>query len=317
MAKKIIINPFSKENTDTGFGSNASGYGGRFINRDGTFNIRRVGQSFYQRFSLFYSMLNLPLWQFIVVLVLAFVSINIFYTTIYIMIGTQEFTGMIAHTRWQQLQEIYFFSTETFTTVGYGRVNPIGTAANFVASIEAMTGFISFAVVTGLIYGRFAKPRAYLSFSDHAVIAPFKNGKALMFRFVSYKDKHTLTDVEIRVNLALLIQEDGRSSYRFYDLALERSRVDSLSMNWTVVHPIDDNSPLKGLTEEDYKTGDVEVYVLVRGFDDVFSNVVLQRTSYTFEEIRFDKKFVPMYHESEDGRTTIVELHKLSEIKDA
>ncbi|HEX5169169.1 MAG TPA: ion channel [Cyclobacteriaceae bacterium] len=207
---------------------------------------------------------------------------------------------------------MYFFSTETFTTVGYGRVNPVGDGANFVASIEAMCGFISFAVVTGLIYGRFAKPRSYLVFSDHAVIAPFRNGRGLMFRFASYKDHHTLTDLDIRVNAAMLLQENGQSVYKFYDLSLERSKVDSLSMNWTVVHPIDETSPLDGLNEEDLKAADLEVYVLVRGFDDVFSNFVLRRTSYTYSEIHFNRKFVPMYHESEDGKTTILELDKLN-----
>jgi inward rectifier potassium channel len=101
--------------------------------------------------------------------------------------------------------------------------------------------------------------------------------------------------------------------YKFFDLHLERSRVDSLPMNWTVVHPIDENSPFVGFSFEDMKAADVELYVLVRGFDDSYSAVVLQRTSYTFDEIIFNKKFVPMYRESDDGKTTIVELHKLNE----
>lgn len=134
-----------------------------------------------------------------------------------------------------------------------------------------------------------------------------------MFRFASYKDNHTLTDVDIRVNAALLLQENGQPTYKFYDLALERSKIDSLPMNWTVVHPIDEKSPLMGFTEEDIKAADLEIYVLVRGFDDVFSNFVLRRTSYTYNEIQFNRKFVPMYHESEDGKTTILEINKLNE----
>ena len=219
----------------------------------------------------------------------------------------------MATNRWSEIKEIYFFSTETFTTVGYGRVNPIGDGANFIASIEAMCGFISFAIVTGLIYGRFSKPISYLIFSEHAVIAPYKRGTGLMFRFASYKDNHTLTDLDIRVNAAFKAQENGHEVYKFYTLELERSKVDSLAMNWTVVHPIDDKSPLVGFTKEDIKTADLEIYVLVRGFDDVFSNFVLRRTSYTYEEIQFNRKFVPMYHESEDGKTTILELNKLNE----
>jgi len=136
-----------------------------------------------------------------------------------------------------------------------------------------------------------------------------------MFRFASYKDNHVLTNVEIKVNLALLVEENGKTNYRFYDLALERSRVDSLPMNWTVVHAIDPESPLAGMNEDNFKTADVELYVLIRGFDDVYSNYVLQRTSYTYHEIKFNRKFVPMYRESDDGKTTILELHKLNEFK--
>jgi len=307
------VNPFSRINNDTGFGSNASDYGGRFINRDGTFNLRKEGKPFWERFSVFHSMLNLPSWKFIVLIVCFFLVINLFYTCIYLLIGTDGFTGMIASTQWQKFKEVYFFSTETFTTVGYGRVNPIGDGTNFVASIEAMSGFLSFAVATGLIYGRFSKPKSFLVFSDHAVIAPYQDKTALMFRFVSYKDNHILTNVEIKVNIGMQVEENNKPTFKFFDLHLERSRVDSLPMNWTVVHPIDQDSPITGFSMEDMKATDVELYVLVRGFDDVYSASVLKRTSYTYEEIIFNRKFKPMYRESDDGKTTIVELHKLNE----
>jgi inward rectifier potassium channel len=175
-----------------------------------------------------------------------------------------------------------------------------------------MSGFLSFAVATGLIYGRFAKPRSHIAFSDHALIAPYQDKTALMFRIASYKDNHNLTDVEIKVNLALQVQENGNASYKFYSLELERNKVDTLMMNWTVVHPIDEKSPLLDLPEEDYQASDVEVYVQIKGFDDVYSTAVIQRTSYTYEEIIFNAKFVTMYRESEDGKTTILELNKLS-----
>jgi len=313
MATTKKIDPYIKTNNDTGFGTNASNYGGRFINRDGTFNIRKDGMPFMERYSIFHHMLTLPRWKFIAVLILFYLVINFLFALIYFAIGLDQFQGVIGTTSWARFKEAYFFSTETFTTVGYGRVNPVGDAANFIASIEAMMGFLSFALATGLMYGRFSRPRAYLVFSDFALISPFKDGQALMFRFASYKDKHTLTDVEIRVNIGLQIQTDGRAEYRYYELALERNKVENLSMNWTVVHPLDERSPLRGFTWEDMKASDVELYVLIRGFDDVYSNQVLQRTSYTYHEIRFNGKFIPMYRESDDGKTTILELHKLNE----
>jgi inward rectifier potassium channel len=318
MAFNKKIDPFLKINNDTGFGTNASNYGGRFINRDGTFNLRKEGMPFLKRYSIYHSMLTLPRWKFAGLILVFFFAINLAYTVLYLLIGVDQLQGVIATTNWGKIKEAYFFSTETFTTVGYGRVNPVGDGANFVASIEAMSGFLSFALATGLMFGRFARPRAYLVFSDHALVSPYKEGTALMFRFASYKDKHTLTDVEIRVNIGLQVQKDdgAGAEYRYYDLALERSKVESLPMNWTVVHPIDDKSPLQGFSYEDMQVADVEIYVLIRGFDDVYSNLVQQRTSYTFHEIKYNRKFIPMYRESDNGNTTILELHKMNEYEE-
>jgi inward rectifier potassium channel len=314
MATHTKINPHLTQNNDTGFGSNADSYGGRFINRDGSFNLRKEGRPFLTRYSIFHHMLTMPRWKFISILVLFYLIINLLYAVIYLMIGIDQLQGVIAQTSWGKFKEAYFFSTETFTTVGYGRVNPMGDGANFVAAIESFNGFLSFALATGLMFGRFSRPRAFLSFRDDALIHPYKGGTGLMFRFVSYKDNHTLTDVQIRVNIGLKVQENGGpAEYKYYDLELERSKVESLPMNWTVVHPITEKSPLQGFTHEDMKVADVELYVLIRAFDDIYSNIVQQRTSYTFDEIKFNRKFKPMYRESEDGRTTILELHKLNE----
>jgi len=314
MASEIKIDPQIKTNNDTGFGTNAANYGGRFINRDGSFNLRKEGVSFFGRYSIYHHMLTLPRWKFVAVLVLFYFAINLVYTGIYLLIGIDQLQGVIATTAWGKFKEAFFFSTETFTTVGYGRVNPVGGWANLVAAIEGMSGFLSFALATGLLYGRFARPRPFLIFSDYALVTPFKGKTALMFRFAPYKDQHTLTDVQIRVNIGLKVLQDNlEAEYRYYDLGLERTKVESLAMNWTVVHPIDENSPLQGFSQRDMAAADVEIYVLIRGFDDVYSNFVQQRTSYTYQEIKFNRKFVPMYRESEDGKTTILELHKLNE----
>jgi len=307
------INTRLKSNNDTGFGSSATNVGGRFINKDGSFNLRKDGVAIWDRFSIFHVMLNMPRWKFITIIILFYLAVNLVFTAVYLFIGTDQLAGVIGNTFWQKFEEAYFFSTETFTTVGYGRVNPVGVAANFVASIESISGLLSLAIATGLIYGRFSKPRAYLAFSEHALISPYQDMTALMFRFAAYKDFQVLTNVEVKVTTGLQVQENGNAVYKFYSLNLERTRVDSLPMNFTVVHPIDEASPFFGFTEEDMKTADVELYVLVRGFDDVYSNVVQQRTSYTYEEMFFNAKFVPMYRESEDGNTTILELHKLNE----
>jgi inward rectifier potassium channel len=302
-----------KSNEDTGFGTNPEDYGGRFVNRDGTFNVRKEGIPFFQRFSLYHSMLNMPTWKFYGTLFAFYLSVNFIFTCIYFLIGGYQFQGILANSQWGIFKELFFFSTETYTTVGYGRVNPVGDLANSVSAIESMLGFLSFAIATGLLYGRFSKPRAFLLFSKQALISPYRGGKGFMFRFATYKDNHTLTNLEIKVNAALLIEENEKKIFKFYELALERSHVESLPMNWTVVHPLNQDSPLFDYGWEEMKRSDLEIYVSVRGFDDVYSNVVQQRTSYTYNEILFDRKFVQMYRESSDGKTTIVELHRLHE----
>ncbi|HEY2647988.1 MAG TPA: ion channel [Puia sp.] len=305
-----------KDNNDTGFGGNPDNYGGRFVNRDGSFNVRKEGIPFYHRFSLYHTLLNMSSWKFFGTLFSFYLTVNFIFGVIYYFIGAPEFVGVMAMTRWQFFKEMFFFSTETFTTVGYGRVNPIGDTANSIAAIESMLGFLSFAIATGLLFGRFSKPKAFLLFSKDALISPYRDGSALMFRFVTYKDNHTMTNVDIKVNAALLVEENGKNTYKFYDLNLERNHVESLPMNWTVVHPLTSDSPIYDFTREDMKKSDLEIYVSVRAFDDVYSNVVQQRTSYTSDEILFGRKFVQMYRESDDGKTTIVELQRLHEHKE-
>lgn len=313
MATHKKINPTLKSNADTGFGTSADTQGGRFINKDGSYNVEKKGLPFYQRVSFFYKMLTMPVMKFAVLLALFFITINFGFTVLYIALSDSEFTGVLPGGAVHHFFELYFFSVQTFTTVGYGRINPDGYIAGAIASIEAIIGLSSFALMTGILYGRFSRPRAYLQFSKHALIAPYHEITGLMFRFVSYKENHNLTNVEVVVTFG--ITDPETKQFNFYRLPLERDRIDSLPMNWTVVHPINEDSPLYGFTEDDLKGTDAEVYVLVRGFDDVFSNTVLQRTSYRYNEIVFNAKFEKMFYENEDDTSTIVEVNKLHNYK--
>lgn len=313
MPSNTKINPSSRANPNIGFGVQASQIGGRFVNKDGSFNLQKVGYPLTKTMSLYSLLLELSWLQFFTYIILFYFIINCLYTGLYIISGLDQLQGFTHSGYWEQVLETFFFSTETFTTVGYGRVNPVGTFAHIISSIEAYSGWLSFSIVTGLLYGRFTRPKAHISFSHNAVVAPYKQGKALMFRMATYKSKHDLADAMVKVNIAYLDPEQEKPVYQFYQLPLERSRIDSFNMNWTVVHPIDEKSPLLNLTEEDMQRSDLEIYVHVSGFDNVYSNVVMQRTSYTYKEIIWGARFVPMYHVSDDGSTTVLELNKLNE----
>lgn len=307
------FNRLSKPNTDTGFGVLPNQIGERFVRKDGSYNLTKTGIPFWKRVSIYSTVLQWSWLKFITMIILLYLVINVLFTALYLLLGMTQLTGIIADSGFMRVSEVFFFSTQTFTTVGYGRINPVGFSADILASIEAMMGWMFFAVVTGLLYGRFTRPQAFLEFSEKALIAPYHGGRGLMFRLVPYKTNHHLTDAKIVVNIVLLVDDDGTSEYKFYELKLERSRVDSLSMNWTVVHPIDNESPILNLNPDDMEHADVELYVQVSGFDPIFSNNVMQRTSYTFHELVWGAKFKPMYHTSPDGTTTVLEIDKLNE----
>lgn len=305
------INPFSKSNPDTGFGSQPNSFGGRFVNKDGSFNLKKEGWPLLKRVSFYSYLLELSWIKFLGIIFISYLFINSIFTAFYLLIGHDQLRGFLSTTEWGRVKEVFYFSTQTFTTVGYGRINPVGDGSDIIASVETLSGWLFFAIVTGLLYGRFTRPKAYIAFSDKALVSPYQGGTALMFRMVPYKNIHHLTDVKAAVNVSFVVNENGKTEYKFFQLELERSRIDMFNMNWTVVHPITKDSPLLHFTPEDLDTSDLELLVQVSGFDPIFSNVVMARTSYTYNEVVWGARFRPMYHESEDDSTTILELDKL------
>ncbi|MCJ7934138.1 MAG: ion channel [Chryseobacterium sp.] len=304
--RKIIR---QKNTENSGFGSNASG---RFINKDGLPNVRRTGVNVFNRLSWYHTMLNLSSFRFISYLVVAYILINLVFAMIYYMIGVEHLTGIDKSDPLNEFIDVFFFSSQTFTTVGYGRIAPVGFLASLVATFEAFLGLLTFAIATGLFYGRFSRPRAYLRFSDIAVIAAFQDAAALMFRLAPYKN-NALTDADVILSAAIEVIEDGIPKSNFYRLETQLSKINTLALNWTVVHKIDENSPFYGFSEEDFKTTDIELIVQVRAFDEVFSNTVVQRSSYVTGEIVYGARFVPMYYPNKDHLATVLDLDKINE----
>jgi inward rectifier potassium channel len=245
-----------------------------------------------------------------------YVFINIFFALIYYIIGVEHLTGIDQSDPLNEFIDIFFFSSQTFTTVGYGRIAPVGFWASLIATFEAFLGLLTFAIATGLFYGRFSRPRAYLRFSDIAVIAPFEDSTALMFRLAPYKN-NALTDAEVVLAVGIEITENGETKSNFYRLETQLSKINSLALNWTVVHKIDENSPFFGFSDDDFKHTDLEIIVHIRAFDEVFSNTVVQRSSYLSDEVIYGAKFAPMYYPDEDGDTTVLDLEKINDYVEA
>lgn len=310
------INSKARAEINTGFGTNTSDYGGRFVNKNGRPNIEKKGLALFERMSWFHTMLQLSNLKFFSLVFLFYITINFLFALLYYGIGVQHLGGMNATNEMEKFGEAYFFSAQTFTTVGYGRINPMGFITSATAALEALIGLLSFALVTGLLYGRFSKPKAYLRFSHNAVLAPFRDGLAIMMRVAPYKN-NSLTDAESKVTAGLMMEENGKMINKFFQMDLEYGSVNSLTLSWTIVHPITEDSPFYKFTKEDFASTKGEILLFVKAFDDMFSNTVVARTSYTLKELVLGARFIPMYHRSADDTTTILDLEKLNSFVEA
>ncbi|HUR11237.1 MAG TPA: ion channel [Flavitalea sp.] len=311
MASSKHFNLKATADETTGFGTNSSMYGGRLVKKDGRPNIRKSGLKFFERLSWYHTLIDLPRSKFLALILLGFLLINLLYALCYYMIGVDHLNGMVAETKSQKFIEAFFFSAQTFTTVGYGRINPTGYITSMVAAVEALTGLLFFAIATGLFYARFSRPKAFIRFSESAVIAPYKDGIAYMFRLVPFKN-NMLTDAEVKVTIGLVEKENGKEMNRFYPMELEINRINALTLSWTIVHPINDKSPLFNLSKENLLEARAEILVYLKAFDETFSNTVVARASYTADELIVGAKFIPMYHRSPVGNYTVIELAKLN-----
>ncbi len=300
---------------NTGFGTNAKNYGGRLLNKDGVPNIRKIGVGVMEKFSWFHSMLSVSGWRFFMIIFAFYIIVNLLFTGIYYLIGVEHLGGLIVHSEIDKFTEAFFFSAQTFTTVGYGRISPVGFVTSAVSAFQALIGLLSFAVATGLMYGRFSKPTAYLKFSNNALISPYKDGKALMLRVAPFKNT-TLTDAEARVTI-IIVAEDaaGVPVNKFYPVELELSTINAFTLSWTIVHHITESSPLYNLSKEDIANARGEIIVFLKAFDDMFSNTVVARSSYTLQEIVYGAAFEPMFYGGENE--TVLDISKINNFKHA
>jgi inward rectifier potassium channel len=311
MSLRKKLNSNASTTDQTGFGTISSNSAGRFYRKDGAPNRVITGINVFERYSIYHFLLAIPSWKFLLIIFSFYIGVNVVFASIYLLIGIEHLNGIVATTFTSKLGEAFFFSAQTFTTVGYGRISPIGFLTSAVSALEALIGLLSFALATGLLYGRFTKPKAYLRYSRNALLAPYRDGVALMFRLVPYKNNH-LTEVEVKVTMAMRVEENGIQANKFYPVDVEISKITFLAYSWTIVHPINERSPLYGLSKTDIENSQAEVLIYVRAFDESFSNTVVSRTSYTPEEFVYGGKFKMMYHPSADQTHTVLNIDKLS-----
>lgn len=293
----------SEEVTNTGFGEDSSSAFNRIINSDGSYNIRKKGTAIKWKDTYKY-LIEISWLRFFGVIIGFYLILNLLFTFLYWCVGLDSITG-IDHANGSVFMQAFFFSVQTFTTVGYGVMSPTGFLTQIISSIEAFTGFLSFSLMTGLLYGRFSKPVAKILFSSNAAIAPYKDITSFQIKLANERD-NVLLDVNAKMILVFdKAEPNGESKKQYFRLPLEISEISLLPLSWTVVHPINEESPFYNKTMEDIKQLNAEVLVMISGYDEVFSQVVNARTSYYHPEILWNWKFKKIFSTDNDGSLSI------------
>jgi inward rectifier potassium channel len=283
----------------------------RIINPDGTFNVRRRGST-WRDFHPYLLLINMSWPLFLIVLFLGYLVTNTIFAAAYYAIGTDQLQGINEPTAGRRFLETFFFSAHTLTTVGYGSIAPKGMGANIVAALEALTGVLGFAVATGLLFGRVSRPSARVGFSENMVVTDYQDGVSLQFRVVNRR-QNSLMELEARVMLMTVDMQSGKGKRTYRMMKLEREKVIFFPLTWTIVHPIDSESPLFGMTAEDLRRLQAEVLILIKGYDDTFSQTVLARRSYRHDEIVWGRRFAPAFFVDPEG-SLVLEVSKVGEI---
>lgn len=296
----------SQQAIDPGLGEKFGGRTKRIINPDGSFNVKRTNTGYSPR-DVYHFLINLSWTKFFLLIFAGYFLINFVFGTIYYVIGVENLRNAIDKTPMQSYLNAYFFSVQTFTTVGYGGMVPNGFTANFVASIEAMVGLLGFAVATGLLYGRFSRPSTRILFSRNAVVAPYREKTALMFRLANQRNNDI---IEVEANVLAVFIDKGTNNRKYYGMSLERNSVYFFPLSWTVVHPIDEQSPFFNKTLDELKELQTEILIQFKGFDDTFSQTVHTKYSYSLDEIIWNAKFKPAFEPDHKGEI-IFDLNRI------
>ena len=284
---------------DPGLTTKYTGSLKRAIDENGDFNVRRTGGTLRDKHP--YLFLISTSWTNFTALVIAvFTLTNLLFAWLYMAIGISHLKGAEAPSWGAEFLNAFFFSTHTLTTVGYGNIYPAGPLANAVSAAEALIGLLGFAVVTGLMFGRFSRPSARMGFSDRMLVTPYEDGQSLQFRVVNRRSNNIL-EVSARLLLMTAESKNDRLQREFKQLDLERDSVLFLPLTWTIVHPVTQASPLYGKSAEDLRRLQAEVIVLLKGFDETFGQTVHTRHSYRHDEIVWGARFLPAFDVEESG----------------
>ena len=304
-----------EEFKDLGFGSEvAKGTRRRLLNRDGSFNVVLDGLNPLSSLSLYHWLLTISWPRFLASITGIYIAVNALFAFAFLLLGPDALQSSAGSFTGHPFYRAFFFSVDTFATIGYGNIIPVGVAANILVTIEALLNIVAVALATGVMFARFSRPSARIIYSRNAIVAPYRDRTALEFRIANAR-RSQLIDVQVQAILTKVERVSGSAVRKFYELNLERNRVVFFPLSWTVVHPIDSASPIWGLTHADLVDGDAELLVLLIGTDETVSQTVHSRSSYQADEIVWGAKFANMFMRNETEGIIGMNLSRIHDIE--
>lgn len=296
--ESIHNNPLDPSKEDFGFGKAYSQGRNRMINEVGKFNILREGETNRSRF---HDLIQMKWSRFLLLIFLYYSVINLIFGLMYYINGTDQIVGINSNSNVSEFFQCFFFSVQTFTTVGYGGMHPTGFLASSIAGIEALCGLLTFAIITGLVYAKFSKPEAKIRYSENVLVSPYKGGMSFQMRIVNTLS-NTLIDME--ANMIVAYTPLDSTSRIIRNLPLEINKIALFPLNWTIVHPIAENSPVLNLDLKHLEKYEIELLVLLRGFDETYNQIVHSMHSFGSQDFIYNAKFKPMF-DYQEGKTRL------------
>ncbi len=286
----------------------------RFLNQDGTSNlIKPKNNNHFQ--DLYHSVLGLSWPQFFLILTSLYFSVNFLFALIYFLLGPEGLTGIKATEPYSLnfFAECFFFSIQTFSTIGYGSVSPTGLFDNIVVSFQALLGLLSVGLMSGLFFSRFSKPTARVAHSKVALLTTYENQRVLMFRMANAR-MNQIIEAQVSVMVAFdTISPEGVSLRKLNDLPVLRSRTPAFALSWTIIHVVDEKSPFYEKSLDELNQMTAEVFVLVSGHDETFNQLVFSRYSYTPDDMILDRQFKDIL--IREDHMLRIEIENISELK--
>lgn len=277
------------------------------ISLSGDISLTKIGARRFDLRDPYHLAVSLSWPAFVIALVGLWLIINLIFATLYIF----DPTG-VANARPGVFGDVFFFSIETLATVGYGVLAPASTYAHVISALEILTGTAFTAIVTGLVFVRFSRPKAKILFASHAVITRHNGHPTFMVRIVNGRST-PMTGANARL-FALVAEttEEGHALRRIHDMPLEQSFLPLFVMPWTVMHRIDQDSPLHGLNSQALQGNNLRLFVTVEAMDCVLSSNVQDMKDYSPEQIRFGMRYADAIRHVEGSASAVADLSRLS-----